>query len=175
MLAWILNTKPLNAGSMGCTSRRVPSRGCGGGAQSIHMGRELYATQPLFRQILDECDALLRASEGLSLLEALYPATSEHDSADLTRIDEMAYMQPALFAIEYALASLGQRQGASAAPKQFFLQHAFERRNLRADGGLGDVQFFRRLAQAAFLGHDPEVSEVMVVQKFHASRVFALT
>ena len=58
----------------------------GGGAQSIHMGRELYATQPLFRQILDECDALLRASEGLSLLEALYPATSEHDSADLTRI-----------------------------------------------------------------------------------------
>lgn len=83
----------------------------GGGAQSIDMGRELYETQPLFRQILDQCDALLRASEGLSLLEVLYPVSPETDPADLARIDEMAYMQPALFAIEYALASLWEAWG----------------------------------------------------------------
>ena len=34
MLAWILKTKPVNGGSIGATSRRVPSRGCGGGAHS---------------------------------------------------------------------------------------------------------------------------------------------
>jgi hypothetical protein len=35
MFAWILNTKPENAGSAGSTIRLPPSRGCGGGAQSI--------------------------------------------------------------------------------------------------------------------------------------------
>ena len=35
MFAWILNTKPENAGSIGATTRTLPSRGCGGGAQSI--------------------------------------------------------------------------------------------------------------------------------------------
>ena len=39
IFAWILNTKPVNAGSLGSTSRVLPfaktaSRGCGGGAQS---------------------------------------------------------------------------------------------------------------------------------------------
>ncbi len=39
MFAWILNTKPENAGSAGCTIRSPPSRGCGGGAQSINAVR----------------------------------------------------------------------------------------------------------------------------------------
>ena len=34
MFAWILNTKPVKAGSVGSTLRDVASRGCGGGAHS---------------------------------------------------------------------------------------------------------------------------------------------
>jgi acyl transferase domain-containing protein/7-keto-8-aminopelargonate synthetase-like enzyme len=77
----------------------------GGGAQAVNMGHELYATQPLFRQILDESDRLLRIHTGLKLLDLLYPQASAGE-ADWSQIDEMAYMQPALFAIEYALARL---------------------------------------------------------------------
>ena len=83
----------------------------GGGAQSINMGRELYATEPLFRQILDECDQLLRTHAALNLLEVLYPASSAPEETDYAQIDAMAYMQPALFAIEYALAKLWEAWG----------------------------------------------------------------
>ena len=70
---------------------------------------------------------------------------------------------------------LCERQCASAASEKFFPKHAFQRCNLRADGGLGDVQFLRRLPHAAFLGDHPEVTHVMLVQKFHRKMVFALT
>ena len=83
----------------------------GGGAQYVNMGRMLYETQPLFRQILDEADALLSDMLKRPLLTVLYPESSDPSSGDLAQIDEMAYMQPALFAIEYALARLWQSWG----------------------------------------------------------------
>ena len=119
---------------------------------------------------------------GLKSHEALYLGDADVDAQRTRRgllpagVEEfLTQRENHLGVAQHPVAGLGQRQGTSAAVKEFFPQHAFQCRNLRADGGLGDVQFVRRLAQAAFLGHDPEVSEVMVVQKFHASRVFALT
>lgn len=67
------------------------------------------------------------------------------------------------------MAGLSQRQCAPAPFEEFFIQHAFQCRNLRADGGLGDVQFFRRLPQAALFGDHPEVTQMMVVQEFHVT------
>lgn len=78
----------------------------GQGAQYPDMGRQLYETQPNFRQIIDRCDRLLRPYLEIPLLEVLYPANGKHSP-----INETAYTQPALFAIEYALAQLWQSWG----------------------------------------------------------------
>ncbi|MBU6350104.1 MAG: SDR family NAD(P)-dependent oxidoreductase [Chloroflexi bacterium] len=79
----------------------------GQGAQYAQMGHELYTTQPEFRRLLDKCDALLQRQTGESLLALLYPT----NTPDPLRIHETQYTQPALFALEYALATLWQSWG----------------------------------------------------------------
>ncbi|RUT04204.1 hypothetical protein DSM106972_044320 [Dulcicalothrix desertica PCC 7102] len=79
----------------------------GQGSQYVDMGRQLYESQPIFRQTLDLCDMVLRPYLGTSLLGILYPKTQSSDS----KLDETAYTQPALFAIEYALVQLWQSWG----------------------------------------------------------------
>ena len=78
----------------------------GQGSQYVGMGQELYETQPTFRKILQQCDRILRGDLEIPLLEVLYPANPE-DSP----INETAYTQPALFAIEYALYQLWKSWG----------------------------------------------------------------
>lgn len=81
----------------------------GQGAQSIGMGRELFETQPSFRQTLLRCDAILQPLLGTSILSILYPAPETPEpikQADTERLDQTMYTQPALFALEYALAQL---------------------------------------------------------------------
>ncbi|PSF37367.1 beta-ketoacyl synthase [Aphanothece hegewaldii CCALA 016] len=75
----------------------------GQGSQYLRMGEELYQTQPLFRKTLDYCAEILQPYLEKPLLEILYPLQTEHDTSLL---DETAYTQPALFALEYALYQL---------------------------------------------------------------------
>lgn len=79
----------------------------GHGAQYIHMGHQLYQTQPTFRATLESCDELLRPYLDRPLLSILFP--SSPDEAGL--MDKMTYAQPALFALEYALACLWRAWG----------------------------------------------------------------
>ncbi|HEV7822111.1 MAG TPA: acyltransferase domain-containing protein, partial [Burkholderiales bacterium] len=71
------------------------------------MGRGLYQTQPVFRRAIESCDAVLRECwGGESLIDVLYPAAAATSSNDSAKVNQTQYTQPALFAIEYALAEL---------------------------------------------------------------------
>jgi acyl transferase domain-containing protein/acyl-CoA synthetase (AMP-forming)/AMP-acid ligase II/SAM-dependent methyltransferase/acyl carrier protein len=82
----------------------------GQGSQYINMGRQLYQTQPVFRRSLEQCDEILQSYLAeKSLLEVIYPENPQELNNFF--LDQTAYTQPALFAIEYALAQLWQSWG----------------------------------------------------------------
>ena len=72
----------------------------GQGAQYAGMGRDLYATSPVFRDAIDKCSATLHQS----LHDVLF-------GSDERLLEQTAYAQPALFALEYALAELWRSWG----------------------------------------------------------------
>lgn len=78
----------------------------GQGSQYKEMGQALYQESAVFRAALDECAALLNKHlPQFSLIDLLY------GDADEALLNDTANTQPALFAIEYALARLWQSWG----------------------------------------------------------------
>ncbi|WP_140791097.1 type I polyketide synthase [Myxococcus xanthus] len=75
----------------------------GQGSQYRGMGRELYESEPVFRDALNECDRLLRESFDLPLLDVLYGSAGD--------IHATANTQPALFSLQYALTKLWRAWG----------------------------------------------------------------
>ncbi len=78
----------------------------GQGSQYADMGQQLYRTQPVFRAALEQCDSLLHGQLPQPLLAVIYPPAGQQ-----TPLDETLYSQPALFAVEYALAQLWMAWG----------------------------------------------------------------
>lgn len=73
----------------------------GQGAQYDGMGGTLYETELVFRETMNRCDELLRPHLEESLVSLLYD-----EPARSGLLNETAYTQPALFALEYSLAQL---------------------------------------------------------------------
>lgn len=84
----------------------------GQGAQRPGMAAALYGSEPEFRVVLDRCLEQLEPEVDANLRELL-TLTNGDQLTDL--MNETAVAQPALFAIEYALAQLWIGRGASCA------------------------------------------------------------
>ena len=78
----------------------------GEGSQWVGMGQALYECEPVVRAVLDRCDAILREERGASLLDAMF---GRADSAGA--LDDPAWMQPAMYALECALTALWSSVG----------------------------------------------------------------
>ena len=105
------------------------------GDHYVNMAAELYKNESIFKETIEYCSQLLKSYNGLDLTAALYPQGEEgaitgtsdksdvmpdstidlrrmlrrgggSDSKTATELDRTILAQPALFAIEYALASL---------------------------------------------------------------------
>ncbi|MDT0442558.1 type I polyketide synthase [Streptomyces johnsoniae] len=91
-------TRATRAGRGSATAPKVAFLFSGGGSQYVGMGRPWYRQFPEFRRYLDDCDRLLAPHLGRSVRDMLLGDT---DDAEL--IHRIDYMQPALFALEYAV------------------------------------------------------------------------
>lgn len=99
----------------------------GVGDHYVGMAQELYQTEPTFRAALDRCSAIVQSQSGLDLVQVLYAREAADTSTIATapKLDLRALLgrnghtmgvsdhlsrtevaQPALFAVEYALAQL---------------------------------------------------------------------
>ena len=90
----------------------------GQGSQYVGMGEQLYQTQPTFRAAIDRCAKIIEPYLEKPLLEVLYPELENGVSIPPTPhtphptpLNETAYTQPALFALEYALFELWRSWG----------------------------------------------------------------
>ena len=87
----------------------------GQGAQFVDMGRNLYESVTLFREIVDSCAQTLQPLLGLDLRTVLYPCDAEEKQIAERLLGQTSITQPAIFTVEYAMARLWMQCGISPA------------------------------------------------------------
>ena len=103
------------SGTASDTPPRVVFMFSGQGSQHVNMARNLYVHEPVFRDTIDLCASHLLGPLELDLRQILFPAPHDAETA-AEKLNQTWLTQPALFAIEYALAqwwiSLGIKPAA---------------------------------------------------------------
>jgi acyl transferase domain-containing protein len=75
----------------------------GQGAQYVNMGRGLYESDAVFRDVIDRCAEILQPLIHLDLRHILFPEPGNEEAATAI-LKQTRITQPALFSLEYALA-----------------------------------------------------------------------
>ena len=90
------------------TASKVAFVYTGQGSQWLGMGRTLYESEPVVRAVLDRCERVMQEERGTSLLDVMFG--SDDAQGDL---DDTAWTQPAVYALECALTALWRSIGVS--------------------------------------------------------------
>ncbi|ELU02781.1 hypothetical protein CAPTEDRAFT_228446 [Capitella teleta] len=83
----------------------------GQGQQWWHMGRELYANEPVFKRVVDECDRLWMKHSGYSFIEKHRIFTQDCEGRDPDDIDKIVTAIPAIVTNQIALYELVRHWG----------------------------------------------------------------
>ncbi len=122
----VLERKPVDrfvTGQVASENRPIVFLFPGQGAQHVDMARELYHGEAVFRREFDRCVELLQPYLNFDLCAAVYPSLDpnleggdEERKKELSaRLEQTEVTQPALFAVEYALAQLWMSWGIQPA------------------------------------------------------------
>lgn len=101
----------------------------GQASQYAGMCKELYDTQPVFHETINECNEILNSYLEVSLLDVLYSTNDKHKGL----INHTQYTQPALFAIEFALSKLLKTWGINP---QYLIGHSVGEYVAATDAGV---------------------------------------
>ncbi|MCY4575202.1 MAG: beta-ketoacyl synthase N-terminal-like domain-containing protein, partial [Chloroflexi bacterium] len=75
----------------------------GQGSQWVGMAQALYETEPVAREILDRCEAVVQSARGESLLDVMFGRSGN--------LDDSAWAQPATYAVECMMTALWKSIG----------------------------------------------------------------
>ncbi|MFF1904869.1 condensation domain-containing protein [Kitasatospora sp. NPDC058218] len=82
----------------------------GQGAQQLRMLADVFAGEPVFREVVDRCAELAAGPLGVDLRQVIWPGATDEEQAR-ERLDQTWLTQPALFTVSLAVARLWQAWG----------------------------------------------------------------